>query len=61
MPRRARQLQLRTREQELDRVWKFYNELHGQEQRSNMAKAALWFGAPVLALIAISIYISNIL
>jgi hypothetical protein len=40
-------------------VWRFYDELHGQEQRANMDKAALWFGAPVVALIAVSMYVSN--
>lgn len=59
MARQARQLKMRSRDQEIDRVYKFYEELHGQETRMNlnMAKALLWFGAPVLALIALALSI----
>ncbi|MFN8654985.1 MAG: hypothetical protein U0105_01500 [Candidatus Obscuribacterales bacterium] len=58
MARQAGPLKMRTREQEIDRVYKFYEELHAEERRVNvtMAKALLWFGLPVLALIALAIY-----
>lgn len=56
MARLSRRLENRTRDQEVSRVWKFYDELHTSQKNSNLAKAFLFYGAPILGLMGLALY-----